>query len=512
MSKTNGRFDADAALAGNPQSFAQMYPVLATLMAGRRRELAAFEEALDMGRRFRREVVDGAALEVERRAAEDPRYLAADVLAEGSRRGFLTMTVPRLFGGGDFPFGAQTIALEEVAAGCLGIANLLAVHGLAVCTVAATGDLAAMARLCRVLVDGRNRGRPALLSTAITEPGAGTDVEDVDLLPGARLSCQATPVRGGYRLSGRKVFISNGSIATTHVVIMPTDRRDPVRTTFAFLVDSGTPGFSIGRVERKMGQKACPAAELVFDDCFVPESARVSSAPLPGRGIELVLGATRGAVGSFGAGVARGAFERALRHARTHKLGGRWLIDHQWVQLRLADMQRNVMVARAAYVEAMLANELFGLSSLMGGAGTRKVSALLPDRLLQSTAVQRAITSPASVRRSHRALAELPEWKLDTASSYGSAAKVTGTDLGMANCHMALDIAGADGLRRDAGLEKLYRDAKLLQIYEGTNQLNRIELFKKGVRRSPARAGAAAEPAPAEDEPAPTPVVAEVRR
>jgi len=467
------------------------YPLLAALRRDRPREIGDFERAIEMSRRFRHAVVEPNALAVDRRVLQDPRWVAEDVLREAARHGFFSMMVPRTFGGAGFAFGAMIVGMEELAAGCLGIANLVAVHGLAFAMVAATGDLPAVERVSRLLVEGEREGTPRLLSTGITEPSAGTDVEDVDLLRSAHLDCEAQPVRGGYRLRGRKVFISNGSIAHTHVVLMPTHRGDPVNTTFAFLVERGTAGFSVGRVERKMGQKACPAAELVFDDCFVPETARIGHRPIPGRQLELVLGATRGGVAAWGAGVARGAYERALAFARSNRVGGRWLIDEQWVQLRLADMLGHVMTARSAYVEALLSNELFGLSSLVAGSRVQELLMRhLPQPVLDSRATQRLIGSQRSRQRMRRAVDELADWKVDASSATGAAAKVSATELGMENCHLALDIMGAAGLRHDLGMEKLYRDAKLLTIYEGTNQLNRIELYKKGIARDGRHPGA----------------------
>jgi acyl-CoA dehydrogenase len=472
-------------------SFDEMYPSLALLRRHRPQAVADFERALDTARRFRRAYVDAHALSIDRRVAEDPTYVADDAIREAARHGLFAMMVPRLFGGMGLPFGAMAIAIEEISAGCVGIANLVAVHGLALSTVAATGDLSKMEEVCRLLAESEPTGRPKLLSTAITEPGAGTDVEDAELVRTARLSCEARPVRGGYRLNGRKVFISNGSIAHTHVVIMPTDRRRPVETTFAFLVETGTKGFSVGRVERKMGQKACPAAELVFEDCFIPEDRRIASRPLHQRSIELVLGATRGGVGAFGAGVVRGAYERAVAYAQTRTLGGRPLTDHQWVQLRLADMYRNVKIARAAYVEALLTNERFGLASLSGG-GAQDVTRRLPRSVLESDVTRRLLSSRAVRKGARRAVEELPRGHIDVSSAHGAAAKVTTSDLAMENCHIALDLMGADGLRHTQGVEKLYRDAKLLQIYEGTNQLNRMEIFNKAVRTAESQSAEAA--------------------
>lgn len=482
---------------GHEPSFAEMYPALAALGKHRPQMLADYEDALDRARRFRREYLEPNALEIEKKLMRDPRYVAEDAIKAACVHRFFSTMIPKAFGGEGLSFGAMIVALEELGAGCLGLSNLIGVHGLAIATVSATGDVGAMEKIARRLTDGEKRRRPHLLSTAITEPNAGTDVEDVELLRTARLTTEATPVKGGYRLNGRKVFISNGSIAGTHVVIAPTDRRNPVETTFAFLVGSDTPGFKVGRVERKMGQKACPAAELVFEDCFVPESARVSSAPLPGRRIELVLGATRGGVGAWGTAAARGAYERALAYSKSAKLGGKWLIDHQWVQIKLAEMLRNVMLARGAYVDAMLSNELFGLTALVSSGPLQDLMRKVPQRVLDSTPVQLLLTSRRSRSLMQKAIAELPARDLDAASAHGSAAKVSCTDLGMQNCHLALQIFGADGLRHDRGIEKLYRDAKLLQIYEGTNQLNRIELYQRAVERDhgPPRSPSAVGPA-----------------
>jgi acyl-CoA dehydrogenase len=489
-------FDRDAFAGGGQQSFDQMYPLLAALRPFQPQRIAECEQVLERAREFRQAQIEPNALEVERKVMRDPSYVAEDLICAAGQGGWFSMMVPKMFGGEGMAFGASLIGSEEIAAGCLGIGNLLAVHGLAVSTVAATGDIRGMERVCRLLADSEKRGKPLLLSTAITEPGAGTDVEDVDFLRTAKICCEARPVKGGYELNGRKVFISNGSIAPLHVVIMPTDRKNPVRSTFAFLVETATPGFKVGRVERKMGQKACPAAELVFDKCFVPESARLSSRPLPGRRIELVLGLTRGGVGVFGTGVARGAFERTLAYAKTHKLAGRWLIDRQWVQMRLSDMLRNVMIARASYVSAMLSNELFGLASLVSGGRSAQLMRRIPQAVFESKTMRRLIVSDRTRKQLQAAIAGLPEHDVDTASAFGAAAKVTATDLGIENCQIALDIVGADGLRHDLGIEKLFRDAKLLQIYEGTNQLNRLELYKRAVNRAPVSSEAFDQSAP----------------
>lgn len=459
--------------------FDRAFPGLAYLGRHDLARIPELKRVVERAARFRREHIDPIALDVDLRAGADPRYVDREFLRAASREGFFTITVPRLLGGPGLPLAAIMIVVEELAAGCLGLANLVSVHGLAVSTVAATGNLGGIGRLCEMLVAGERRDEPALLSTAITEPGAGTDAEDAELLKTARLSCEARPVSRGYLLSGRKVFISNGSLAAAHVVIMPTDRRRPVETMEVFLVPAGAKGLSIGRVEHKMGQRACPAAELVFEDCFVPEQDRLSGVPIARRGLELALGATRVGVGIFGTGAALGAYRRALAYARSHTWRGRPLAEAQWAQFRLTDMRRNVMLARSAYVEAMLANELFGLSGMLAPGKVERALGAMPEALRERLPVGDLLGQASVADSLVNKIEAMPEHQVSLAAALGSHAKVTGSDMGMANCELALDLMGADGLRHDRGMEKLYRDARLLQIYEGTNQLNRIEIHHR---------------------------------
>lgn len=458
------------------------FPLLAPVARSEARLGREIAGALADARAFRREVVESNALAVDLRAGEDPAYVAEAVLGEAARRRLIGALVPRAFGGAGLGLAAFMLSLEEISAGCVGIANLLAVHGLALSTIAATGNVLAMDKVCCAITRGEQRGEACLLATALTEPSAGTDIEDAELLERVTLQSAARPVPGGWLLSGRKVFISNGSLAAFVVVVLPSDPQRPVDTLRAFLVEAATPGFSVARVERKMGQKACPAAELVFEDCFVPHTALLGSDSIAGRRLDLVLGATRGGVAVFAAGVARGALERAVAHARRERWRGQPLIEQQWVQLRLAHMLGNLQAARHAYVSAMFSNELFGLARFMTGGPLAWAARWLPAPVSDRGWMRQIALSTPARDAYDRAIATLPDANVAHASLYGSAAKVAASELAFESCELALEIAGASGLRHDRGLEKLYRDAKLLEIYEGTNQLNRLEMFKKGIR------------------------------
>ncbi len=470
-------------LAEDTASFDELYPALARMRKKEPVLISQFEEVFTIARSFRHNVVEPRALEVDRKAMEDPTFVPEDILAEACRYRLFSQGFPKMLGGQGYPFGAALLACEEIAAGCLGIANLIYVNLLALCCVAATLNMKWIAQVADIVCSSEREGKPRLLSTGITEPGAGSDVEDDELVDQADLCCRARPVDGGYVLNGRKVFISNGSIADTHVVLMPLDPKRPSETTHCFVVRTGTPGFSIGRVERKMGQKACQAAELVFEECFVPDDHKISPESVYFRGIDLVLAATRGGVGAFGAGVARGAYERALHYCKTHTLAGKRMIEHQWVQFKLTKMLHNVLMARSMYVEALLANDQFGLAGLMRQPLLLWLDAALPSRITQRNQFRTMLSSRLTSTLMLKAASSITRAMMGIGSRTGDAAKVLGTDLGLENCYLAIDLMGSDGIRHDRGMEKLYRDAKLLQIYEGTNQINTRDIYKWTVGR-----------------------------
>lgn len=440
--------------------------------------IRTYKEAFQRARAFRLDVVEPRGPEIERRALADPAYVDAETLSRACEYRLFSLGIPRTMGGQGLPVGALFLCCEELSAGCLGIANLINAHYLAIFSVLGTFNVKWLERLAEMVCEGERTGRPRLLSTAITEPGAGSDVEDEELVKRGDLCCEARPVKGGYLLNGRKVFTTNGSIAEAHVVVMPTDRMNPVETTHGFIVYTGTPGFRTGRIERKMGQIACPACELVFEDVFVPEDNRVSRDSIYKRSMELVFAATRGGVGVFGTGVARGAYERALHYCRTHELGGRPMIEHQWIQFKLTRMLKNVIAARNAYTEALQANEKYGLFRILGHPLLLKLDARVPAKLAKNRVFQKTLKSGMTTHLLRQWAGSITRPMQRTASRFNDDAKIIGADLGLENCYLAIDLMGGDGIRHDHGMEKLYRDAKLVQIYEGTNQINARDLYK----------------------------------
>jgi alkylation response protein AidB-like acyl-CoA dehydrogenase len=443
------------------------------------REDRTAREIQARGREFRARYIDPVAQEIDGRLLLDPTFTPHDIIRKACEYRFLSLPIPKFLGGGGMSTVHSAILLEELCAGCAGIANIIGAHYLGLAPVLMSLDLQHFDGCITEVVREERRGNPILFSAAVTEPMAGTDVEDAEFLPGAKLVTFATPVAGGYMLNGRKVFISNGSIARYNVVICATDRQRPVETWSAFIVPAGSDGFSNGRVELKMGQRACHAAELVFENCFIPERNRIGSEGGGAPMTELVLGASRAPVAAIATGIARGAFEKALALSRSVTSGGRKLCERQWVQMTLADMASMVRLARGAYLDAALLFDASVFSALLGRPGiVNPVMKMLGP--LRRSALGRSLTSRDMFKRAavRYVLSKIDRRRSERSLGISSAAKFSCSDLAIQVCLKALEVAGNRGIEERTGIEKCLRDAKLTQIYEGTNQLNRYTVYK----------------------------------
>jgi alkylation response protein AidB-like acyl-CoA dehydrogenase len=415
------------------------------------------------------------ALEIDRRTGEDPSWFDWDLVRTGARNGLLDFLLPAEVGGGGCLTSSCAVVMEELCAACPGLALIFGAHGLGISPLLLDGPL--HWDVMGEVAEAAQSGEPMLMACALTEPDAGTDVEDVDLIARARISSQARRVPGGYSLSGTKRFISNGGVARWLTVLMPVDPRRPAQTWTCFLVDSETKGFSVARNEHKMGQRACPASELVFDEVFVPDE-RVVARVGDGAGATLiVLAASRPPVGAIATGIARGAYERLLGWLREDP-DAKGLLERQTVQLRLAAMAERIHLARQAYMDAATELDVATLGGATRNPMMRSLRAV-PNRVHRRPLVRRMVTAP----RTRDALAGLLNRMTDDAAltrslGLSSLAKARGGDTAMSVTQDALEIAGLTDAPVRPALEKLWRDAKLCQIYEGTNQLNRIEVYR----------------------------------
>ncbi len=451
--------------------------------------LAETRKAVALARKFNREVVRPHALSLDIAMQADPDHLPWEFVEKANEWGFYTLWIPKLFGGKGFNLPSISSFLEEIASECLAMANLIGVHYLGFAVAVSSWNARLISRLCRDTLEGEQKGRPCLMSLALTEPGAGTDIEETDLMEKGTITCHAKKVEGGYLVNGTKVFISNGHLSRWHMLIAFENLKKPSESSMMLAVETGTPGFSFGRMEKKMGQKACPASELVFDNCFVPDENVLYSADQGKnlkRGlartnmqiIDFYFAASRAAVGAFGIGAARGAYREALSYAVHEKLNGSPMIEQEWVQSLLAEMYKNMAVARYAYIEANYATGMHGMYKLIQQKQLYYLVRFTPKWLIDKIVAPLLDHPLATTLLRKLCFDRQTDREIEITSGLASMAKFTGTDAGVKNCHLAMELMGQAGLRHDRRVEKYLRDAKLLQIYEGTNQLNRLNLFK----------------------------------
>jgi len=262
-----------------------------------------------------------------------------------------------------------------------------------------------------------------LAAFALTEPSAGSDAGSI--------KTTAQKVDGGYILNGTKQFITNGGEAELYTVIALTDKSRGARGASALLVEKGTPGFTFGKKEKKLGIRASATRELVFKDCFVPESNRLAREGMGFIIIMKLFDKSRPGIGAQAVGVAQGALEAATEYAKQRVQFGHPIIAIQAVQHMLADMAIQVEAARSLVYAAARTVD----------AGAKNVS--------QESAM----------------------------------AKVFASDAAMKVTIDAIQVMGGAGYMRDYPAEKMMRDAKITQIYEGTNQVLRNvigqELWKR---------------------------------
>jgi alkylation response protein AidB-like acyl-CoA dehydrogenase len=316
---------------------------------------------------------------------------------------------------------SQALKAEEFCAADGGLGLALLAHELGMAPLLVSGNLRAIFKWMLKIYGEIKSGEPAIAAFAITEPGAGSDVEDTEGAARAKLGCRAKKVTGGWKVSGRKVFISDGAVARW-VTLFAAQEDQGAESWTCFLLDKSMPGLTVGRSERKMGQRAADASELVLEDVFVPDE-RVIGKPGAGWAINRnVLNYSRPIVGAIALGIARGAFEHAVAFCKAARLANRPLLQCSDVQVALADMMMKIAAMRATIWHAM----------------------------------------------SHRV-------PFQTA---GSIAKVFCADTSWEVCNQALDLLGNHGALRRNSVEKAARDARLTQIYEGTNQINRLAIFE----------------------------------
>ncbi|MCE4600235.1 MAG: acyl-CoA/acyl-ACP dehydrogenase [Desulfurococcales archaeon] len=377
--------------------------------------------------------VEPNALRLDRMREEDVLEEARRIIKASSEVRMLSLIVPEDLGGAGALTYLGSNVLEILAYYDAGAATSIGAVWLGLLPVFTAGVLdggESWKRWLKPFAESDEAGDPQVWAFAITEPTAGSDYERIE--PGSKpeyVTVAVPDASGGYRVSGRKVFISNGPIADYVTVFAVADKSRPIESMLCLILERGE--FKVETVYDKMGHRSSPTGELVFEDVSVPPE-RVLCPPGMGWEIaEITLSYSRAPVGAIGLGIAKRALEEAIVYAKSRVQGGRPIIEHQAVKMKIAGM-----IERAYLAENTVYN-----------------------------------------------VAKLLEEKFPPPIEDSSVAKVAGADAAVYNALEAIQVYGGIGYMRETGIEKLLRDAKLVQIYEGTNEINRLTFTERFTSR-----------------------------
>ncbi len=448
------------------------------------------KEAIAIARKFAKEVIRPAYLDIDLKCMADHDYLPWEVVKKAGEYRLFSLFVPKFFGGPGLGFLGIYPFAEEISAACPAMGHIVMVHYCGMATLFPSMNARLIRMVLKDVMKSEREGAPRLCTIVVTEPESGTDVQEPLLVQHARPGSSVKRVEGGWVINGKKIFISSGHLSHWHIANFIEDKKNKPESWLQLVVPNGTPGFSFGAREKKMGQLACPASELLFDDCFVPDSMvsvrsqdKEFTASKKGPRwmchtvVDHVTASTRTGTAAISTGIGRGAYERALEYARKKTVNGELLVNQQWAQMMLTEMYRNVNVSRAAYMESAFTLALSGLFKLMYLKPVDRLQRVLPRwyfRMIIGPFLNLKVATWL-LRKYYYHWYTVEE--RSASSGWGSTCKIECSDTALANCNIALDLMGVDGLRHEYGVEKSFRDIKKQQIYESTNQVNAINLF-----------------------------------
>jgi alkylation response protein AidB-like acyl-CoA dehydrogenase len=347
------------------------------------------------------------------RTMDDEQQLAPGILKKLTELGLMGIEVPETLGGSGGTFFDAVLAIEAISQVDPGVAVLVDVHNtLVVNAIRRWGTEDQRAQWLTKLAGG------AVGAYALSEAGSGSDA--------FALQTRVEKVEGGYRLNGRKLWISNAKEAGVFLVFATLDPAAGYRGITAFFVEEGTSGLTVGRKEDKMGIRASSTCELLLDGCFVPAANLLGE---EGKGYKIAietLNEGRIGIGAQMLGLAEGAWTHAARYAKQRKQFGKPIAEFQAVQFALAEMATEIEAAKLMVYNA----------ARLKDAGQSYVREAAMCKLFAS----------------------------QVAESVAS---------------RCVEIFGGNGFVRDYPAEKFYRDAKIGKIYEGTSNMQLMTIAKQ---------------------------------
>ena len=370
-------------------------------------------ELTDEHKLMRAMVRDFSVTELAPSAAERDEEERFDRALMHDRLGDLGLTgiiFPEEYGGAAADYISYAIAVEELSRVCASTGVTLSAHlSLGANPLYLFGTEEQKRHYLVPLAQGRTLG-----AFGLTESGAGSDAGGT----------KTSAVRDGnaWVLNGSKNFITNGGDADTYIVLARSDKQaQKHRGISAYIVEKGTPGFTFGKKERKMGIRSSPTMELVFDNCRIPAENLLGE---EGQGFKIAMKTLDGGrigIAAQALGIAQGAFEAALSYAMERKQFDQAIHNFQGVLFKLADMATEIEAARLLVYQA----------AFRAGSGL-------------------------------------------TYGQQAAMAKLYASDVAMRVTSEAVQVFGGYGYTRDFPVERMMRDAKITQIYEGTNEIHRL--------------------------------------
>lgn len=332
-----------------------------------------------------------------------------DILRKAAELGLTGIAIPQEFGGAGMDHLGYSIVIEEIARACASTAVILSVQNSLFCDpILRFGTNQQKEKFLVPFARGEKIG-----CFALTEPQAGSNA--------AALTTKAVRKGDRYVIDGTKAWITGGGVADAALVYANTQPEKSEKGITALIVERGTPGFSVGKEEKKLGIHATACCELIFAGCEVPAENRLGN---EGEGYKVALSTLDGGrigIASQAIGIAQGAFEAALAYARQRQAFGHPIADFQAIQFMLADMATEIDAARL--------------------------------------------------------LARRAAWKFDTGARVtmeAASAKLFASEMATRVAHKAIQIHGGNGYSREYPVERAYRDARITEIYEGTSEIQRM--------------------------------------
>ena len=335
---------------------------------------------------------------------------AWDLVDAYARHGFLSLLIPKEFGGAEADITSFCMVVEEIARTCVASALLVVVQNVGLMPIVLGGSQELKVKyLTRVVKD------KALVCFCLTEPGAGSD--------SASIKTKAVLQGDHYVINGTKVFITNGGVANLYTVMAYTQPGKRMEGISSFVVEKGTTGLSVGKTEEKMGIRGSNTTEVILQDVKIPVNQRIGDEGVGWWYMMRTLNRSRPAIAAQAVGVAQGALDYIVHVARERgwmKKGD----DPQGALARIADMAVEIEAARALVYK----------------------SAEMMDARMKGTPVQ----------------------------MFSAMSKYYASDIAMKVTTDVVQLLEWEGLTKHHPAERMMRDAKVLQIYEGTNQIQRM--------------------------------------